>query len=60
MSNIVLTVKIYNQESAEGEVITPYGIIRGAWKKEETGEIKLSYKIPEACNAEVIVEKSGA
>lgn len=47
-------------ESAEGEVITPYGIIRVAWKKEEIGEIKLSYKIPEACNAEVIVEKSGA
>ena len=33
--------------SAEGDVVTPHGMIRVDWKKDEKGKIILTYQLPE-------------
>jgi alpha-L-rhamnosidase len=40
--------------SAEGEVITPKGVVKVSWEKNsETGEIKLNYEAPEGIEVQV-------
>ncbi len=35
---------------AQGEVITPNGMVKVQWKKERTGQLQLSYELPENVN----------